>query len=128
MRGEWVICDRFVDSSRAYQGGGGGLSDAEVMDLHRIGSGGLLPDLTLLVEVSPETAAHRLDLRDAGNAEAVLADACERGEPMAARRLQAHEHADRFEDRGFPLGIVASEDGACLGCFEIERLKAPEID
>lgn len=70
-RGAWVICDRFVDSSRAYQGGGGGLSDAEVMDLHRIGSGGLLPDLTLLVEVSPETAAARLDLRDAGNADRI---------------------------------------------------------
>lgn len=70
-RGAWVICDRFVDSSRAYQGGGGGLSDAEVMDLHRIGSGGLLPDLTLLIEVSPETAAHRLDLRDAGNADRI---------------------------------------------------------
>lgn len=70
-RGAWVICDRFVDSSRAYQGGGGGLSDAEVMDLHRIGSGGLLPDLTLLVEVSPETAEARLDLRDAGNADRI---------------------------------------------------------
>lgn len=70
-RGAWVICDRFVDSSRAYQGGGGGLSDAEVLDLHRIGSGGLLPDLTLLVEVSPETAARRLNLRDAGNADRI---------------------------------------------------------
>lgn len=70
-RGAWVICDRFVDSSRAYQGGGGGLSDAEVLDLHRIGSGGLLPDLTLLVEVSPETAARRLDLRDAGQADRI---------------------------------------------------------
>ena len=37
-RGAWVICDRFVDSSRAYQGGGGGLSDDDVMELHRIGS------------------------------------------------------------------------------------------
>ena len=66
-RGDWVICDRFVDSSRAYQGGGGGLSDAEVVELHRIGSQGLLPDLTLLVEVSPATAAARLAKRD-GNA------------------------------------------------------------
>lgn len=37
-------------------GGGGGLTDAEVLELHRIGSRGLLPDLTLLVEVSPEVA------------------------------------------------------------------------
>lgn len=70
-RGAWVICDRFIDSSRAYQGGGGGLSDAELLDLHRIGSGGLLPDLTLLVEVSPTVAARRLALRDAGTADRI---------------------------------------------------------
>lgn len=63
-RGDWVICDRFVDSSRAYQGGGGGLSDAEVLNLHQIGSGGLLPDLTLLIEVTPAIVAQRLALRD----------------------------------------------------------------
>lgn len=62
--GKWVICDRFVDSSRAYQGGAGGLSDAEVMALHRIGSGGLLPDLTILIEVSPGVAAARTQARD----------------------------------------------------------------
>lgn len=63
-RGQWVVCDRFVDSSRAYQGGGGGLSDADLLDLHRIGSGGLLPDLTLLIEVDPKEAARRLSSRD----------------------------------------------------------------
>ncbi len=63
-RGAWVICDRYVDSSRAYQGGGGGLSDDDVMELHRIGSQGLLPDLTLLIEVSPEEASSRLSRRD----------------------------------------------------------------
>lgn len=62
--GRWVICDRFVDSSRAYQGGAGGLSDTQVMDLHRIGSHGLLPDLTLLIEVSPQVAATRARARD----------------------------------------------------------------
>jgi dTMP kinase len=64
--GKWVICDRFLDSSRAYQGGGGGLSDAEVLDLHRIGSNGLLPDLTVLIEVSPAPAQARLSARDQG--------------------------------------------------------------
>lgn len=70
-RGTCVICDRFVDSSRAYQGGGGGLSDAELLDLHRIGSGGLLPDLTLLVEVSPQTATARLRARDGDTADRI---------------------------------------------------------
>jgi dTMP kinase len=66
-QGKWVLCDRFVDSSRAYQGGAGGLSDADVMALHGLGSGGLLPDLTLLIEIAPDEAAKRLSARDLGN-------------------------------------------------------------
>ena len=69
--GKWVICDRFVDSSRAYQGGAGGLSDADVLALHRVGSEGLLPDLTLLVEVSPETATRRTRARDGEDADRI---------------------------------------------------------
>ncbi|MFT4054247.1 MAG: dTMP kinase [Novosphingobium sp.] len=63
-RGAWVICDRYLDSSRAYQGGGGGLSDSEIGTLHAIGSDGLLPDLTLLIEVAPALVVQRLALRD----------------------------------------------------------------
>lgn len=63
-RGNWVVCDRFIDSSRAYQGGGSGLDDSEVMALHQIGSRGMLPDITLLLEVSPEVAARRIADRD----------------------------------------------------------------
>lgn len=70
-RGAWVICDRFVDSSRAYQGGGGGLSDADVLDLHRIGSEGLLPDLTLFLTLDPAEAAKRIGLRDGDSADAI---------------------------------------------------------
>lgn len=69
--GKWVVCDRYIDSSRAYQGGGGGLSASEIMDLHRIGSHGLLPDLTLLIEVDPEAVRQRLGLRDAGVADRI---------------------------------------------------------
>ena len=64
--GKWVICDRFVDSSRAYQGGAGGLADADILALHRVGSGGLLPDRTLLIEIPPAEAEARLARRDAG--------------------------------------------------------------
>lgn len=70
-RGAWVVCDRFVDSSRAYQGGGGGLSDDDVMALHRIGSDGLLPDVTVLLTVAPEVAASRLALRDGDTADRI---------------------------------------------------------
>jgi dTMP kinase len=69
--GRWVVCDRFVDSSRAYQGGGGGLADAELLKLHRIGCGGLLPDLTVLIEVEPGEAALRLARRDGAQHDAI---------------------------------------------------------
>lgn len=68
-RGDWVLCDRFVDSTRAYQGGAGGLSDADIMTLHGIGSGGLLPDRTLVLALDLDQAASRADRRDGGKAD-----------------------------------------------------------
>ena len=65
-RGAWVVCDRFLDSTRAYQAGDGGPSDADILELHRIGAHGLLPDLTLLLEASPATTTARLAARDMG--------------------------------------------------------------
>lgn len=62
-RGAWVLCDRFVDSSRAYQGGGGGITDADILALHGVGSQGLLPDRTFLLTVTPAEAARRLSAR-----------------------------------------------------------------
>lgn len=65
-RGAWVVCDRYLDSSRAYQGGGSGLEDADILTLHRIGSAGLLPDCTVLLTLDPAEAAARVAERDAG--------------------------------------------------------------
>ncbi len=64
--GKWVICDRFVDSTRAYQGGAGGLHDDEIIDLHRIGCQGLMPDRTLLMKLAPGEAGARARARDKG--------------------------------------------------------------
>lgn len=61
--GKWVLCDRFVDSTRAYQGGAGGVSDADILDLHRVGSGGLLPDCTILLDLPVDEGARRAALR-----------------------------------------------------------------
>ena len=65
-RGEWVLCDRFIDSSRAYQGGAGGLGDNDVMALHRIGSEGLSPDRTLVLMLPTREAETRAMARDGG--------------------------------------------------------------
>ncbi|MGN3973238.1 dTMP kinase [Tsuneonella sp. SYSU-LHT278] len=70
-RGAWVVSDRFVDSSRAYQGGAGGVGDDAVRTLHAIGSGGLRPDLTILLTIDPETALARTRARDGDAADAI---------------------------------------------------------
>lgn len=48
--GKWVLCDRFTDSSEAYQGGGRELGSEAVLTLHRVLCGDLHPDLTILMD------------------------------------------------------------------------------
>jgi len=64
--GQWVLSDRFIDSSLAYQGGAGGIGAEAVMRLHEIGSRGLLPDRTLLLEMPLDEAHSRSVVRDEG--------------------------------------------------------------
>jgi dTMP kinase len=58
-RGAVVITDRYMDSSVAYQGAGRDLAAAEVARISRWATGGLVPDLTVLLDVDPETARER---------------------------------------------------------------------
>lgn len=64
--GRWVICDRYLDSTRAYQGAAGGIDDGALLALHGFGSRGLLPDRTLVLVLPDDEAAERARLRDAG--------------------------------------------------------------
>jgi dTMP kinase len=79
--GIWVICDRFIDSTTAYQGFGRGLPVSEVQAINRFTVNGLLPDLTLLLDLDVATGFERI----------------------AQRYLALGESADRFEqeDRSF---------------------------
>jgi dTMP kinase len=61
--GEWVLLDRFVDSSLAYQGGGRGLGIEQVRELNLFATGGLEPDRTLLLTLDPASAQARADAR-----------------------------------------------------------------
>lgn len=65
--GKWVLVDRFVDSSLAYQGGAGGVGMSNIMKLHQIGSKGLLPDRTLILDLPQFDSAWRQSARDGGN-------------------------------------------------------------
>ena len=59
-RGAWVVTDRFVPSSLAYQGVGRGLGVAEVERLNLLATAGIQPDLVVVLDLSPEAARRRL--------------------------------------------------------------------
>lgn len=71
-RGRTVICDRFSDSTVAYQGVARGLGIPKVRSLNEIATGGLAPDLTVLLEVEPAVGLARAQSDDRFEAEGVL--------------------------------------------------------
>lgn len=71
-RGEWVICDRFTDATRAYQGGGRGVASPFIEALAREVHRGLEPDLTLWLDLPVETGLARAARRRAAGGEAAV--------------------------------------------------------
>ncbi|SEF88123.1 dTMP kinase [Bosea lathyri] len=99
-RGDWVICDRFIDSTRAYQGELGSIDPGLLAELERVTIEGLLPDLTLILDLDPKIGLAR-----------------------AARRRAPGETRDRFESEALAfhsklrqayLGIAQSEPERCV--------------
>ena len=113
-RGADVICDRYIDSSLAYQGVGRGLGVDEVLELNLRATSGLLPDRTFLLLVDPEVGAARLDGRP---------DRIEReGLDFVWRVAHAYrELADRFPERivaldgARPAEEIAAQVAASMG-------------
>ncbi len=62
-RGQWVVCDRFTDASRAYQGGGRGLPAAAIGMLETLVQGTLRPDHTLLLDAPVAVSGERQESR-----------------------------------------------------------------
>jgi dTMP kinase len=91
--GRDVVCDRFIDSTVAYQGAARGLGVERVEDLARFVVGGCIPDLTLLLRVDPDRAFYRqTEIDDRFEAEG--ADFQRR--VAAAYDELAERHADRI--------------------------------
>ncbi len=64
--GKWVLCDRFTASTLAFQAKGRGVERRSIEWLNGFASGGLLPDLNVLVHVSVATSLQRLNRRESG--------------------------------------------------------------
>jgi dTMP kinase len=92
-RGQDVVCDRFSDSSVAYQGTARGLGAERVEEICDLATGGVWPDLTILLRIDPERAATRIGRRKADRFE---------GEGIELQRLVAEgydEVARRHPER-----------------------------
>jgi dTMP kinase len=66
-RGEVVVCDRFADSTRAYQGAGRGLSERDLDSVISFATAGTQPDMTMLLDVPVEVGLARKHAQDEGN-------------------------------------------------------------
>ncbi|MES2753941.1 MAG: dTMP kinase [Pseudomonadota bacterium] len=110
--GNWVIADRYLDSSRAYQGAAGGIDDAAILALHGFGSKGLLPDRTILLTLPEHEGERRATGRDGAAADrfaargaafhTAVADAFAgfaTAEPDRFRSVDAAGAADAVTDR-----------------------------
>ena len=85
-RGEWVVCDRFADSTFAYQGYGRGIDVQLLKNFNDFVTEGLVPDLTILLDVPPEVSRTRLAARQASTSD--TGDRIEAAGEMFHRRLR----------------------------------------
>lgn len=106
--GAWVICDRYLDSSRAYQGLAGGIDDAAILALHGFGSRGLLPDRTFVLEVPVAQGRARTEIRDGAAADRFAA----RGDDFHAAVAAAFRRFAASEPGRFRLIDAAHDPGA----------------
>jgi len=102
-REQWVICDRYVDSSVAYQGVARGLGLDRVLELNLAAVGGLMPDRTFLLLIDPAEIVGRLRREQ---------DRLEREDSAFHARADAgyRELAERFPDRIVVLDGTRSPD------------------
>jgi dTMP kinase len=103
--GTWVVCDRFTDASRAYQGGGRGLSQADINRLADLVHPGLRPDLTLLLDAPVATGMDRAGRRSDPDRIEI-----ERSDFFARVREQYLQLATAEPDRFVVVDASASRD------------------
>jgi dTMP kinase len=113
LEGKWVVCDRFLDSTRAYQGATAGVPRGLINALERLTVGGLLPDITFILDIPPEEGLSRAAERRGGN----VPDRFESQEVMLHERVRraflniAEEEPERCVviDASQPEAMVAED-------------------
>lgn len=95
--GRWVLCERFTDSTFAYQSGGRGVDPAVVAQLADLAHPGLWPDLTLYLDASPDAAMTRIATRSLDRFERERRDFFERVHETYLTRAREQPHIVRID-------------------------------
>lgn len=111
--GEVVLCDRFMDSTRAYQGAAGGLDAATVAALERVVVGRTRPDLTLVFDLDPEIGLARARARGAGQGQGQEQQLGQGRGEAAPDRFEAEAMAFHTRLRAAFLDIAKAEPARC---------------
>jgi dTMP kinase len=108
--GTWVVCDRFTDTTRAYQGGGRGVDRARIETLAEWVHGDLQPDLTVLLDAPPDVGMGRAEKRgDADRLETERAEFHARVREAYLRQAAAEPQRFAVVDAGQPLLRVRAD-------------------
>jgi dTMP kinase len=107
--GQVVLCDRFIDSTVAYQSGGRGLDRTLIESANRLACGPVRPDLTILLDLDPSRGLGRASVRDQGQAD--------RFEVLGAdfhRQVRDLYHTLAKEESGRCFGVDAARPPAAI--------------
>ena len=110
--GRWVVCDRFIDATYAYQGGGRRLNAEHIRRLETMVVGARRPDLTVLLDAPVEQALERVRRRNAGSAdrfESERAEFFERVRDAYRTRAAAEPNRIAVVDASQPIDRVAAQ-------------------
>lgn len=108
-QGKWVVCDRFIDSTRAYQGAGGGLPLDTLRTLETLVLGDSRPDLTIILDIPADVGLARAGQRLAAESSSSGESGPPPQDPYEARDLSFHERLrDAF------LEIAKAEPARCM--------------
>jgi dTMP kinase len=123
--GQIVLCDRFTDSTEAYQGSGRKLGSAVVMELHRLLCGGLQPDLTILLESDPAKSLGRARRRNRQSQAANLSKT-NLSKTNSGSNKSAGKHPDenRFEQQNRAFFVRVREGYRVIAAREPQRVVA----
>ncbi|WP_196258332.1 dTMP kinase [Pelagibacterium limicola] len=127
--GKWVICDRFADSTRAYQGLTGGVEDGLIDALEDLALNGQRPDLTLILDMNPEVAFERVRQRALDDGMPAIADRFEKEDIEFHRRLREGflTIAKDNPDRCVVLSADQDEGALAADIWQVVTQRFPEL-